>query len=156
MGAERQHVSGKVREIRQRRCVRRGFERVRWEWHRTPVQERSNMLEVVSRQMPKRSVQVQKRRKSTCWQHLHSRALRYVVSKGPSDVSIVRGHRGGAWEPVVDLPVVLSVEKWSVSTMRQLSDCLRWCPRAPRRARRRCGTDPAQGEVGTGNPGHRL
>ena len=75
------------------------------------------MLEVVSRQMPKRSVQIQKRRKSTCWQHLHSRALRCVVSKGPSDVSIVRGHRGGAWEPVVDLPVVLSVEKWSVSTV---------------------------------------
>ena len=75
------------------------------------------MLEVVSRQMPKRSVQVQKRRKSTCWQHLHSRALRCVVSKGPCDVSIVRGHRGGAWEPVVDLPAVLSVEKWSVSTM---------------------------------------
>jgi len=75
------------------------------------------MLEVVSRQMPKRSVQVQKRRKSTCWQHLHSRALRCVVSKGPSDVSVVRGDRGGACELVVDLPVVLSVEKWSVSTL---------------------------------------
>jgi len=69
------------------------------------------MLEVVSRQMPKRSVQIQKRRKSTCWQQVYGRTLRYAAGGGPSDVAAVRGDRGGACELVVDLPVVLSVEK---------------------------------------------